>query len=151
MADDYLMPKGELMAGKRGIVTRVANHNSLAWGIASQLAAQGAEIALAYMEMNEKRVRPLGESIGVEVWAALDVSSDESMDAAFKTVEDAWGSIDFLVHAIAYADRGQIKGSFVENATREAFAHALDISVYSFVDASRRAARLMPNGGPVRH
>jgi enoyl-[acyl-carrier protein] reductase I len=149
MADDYLMPKGELMRGKRGIVTGVANHNSIAWGIASQLAAQGAEIALAYMEMNEKRVRPLGESIGVKVWAALDVSSDQSMDAAFKTVEDAWGSIDFMVHAIAYADRGQIKGSFVENATREAFAQALDISVYSFVDASRRSARLMPNGGSI--
>jgi enoyl-[acyl-carrier protein] reductase I len=149
MADDYLMPKGALMAGKRGIVTGVANHNSIAWGIASQLAAQGAEIALAYMEMNEKRVRPLAESIGVKVLAPLDVSSDESMDAAFKTVGDAWGSIDFLVHAIAYADRGQMKGSFVENATREAFAQALDISVYSFVDATRRAARLMPHGGSI--
>ena len=149
MADDLQLPKGDLMRGKRGIVTGVANHNSIAWGIASQLAAQGAEIALAYMEMNEKRVRPLGEAIGVKLWATVDVSDDASMDAAFKAVEDAWGSIDFLVHAIAYADRDQIKGSFVENATREAFARALDISVYSFVDAARRAARLMPNGGSI--
>ncbi|HEV7158678.1 MAG TPA: enoyl-ACP reductase [Caulobacteraceae bacterium] len=149
MADDYQMPKGALMAGKRGIITGVANHNSIAWGIASQLAAQGAEIALAYMDMNEKRVRPLGESIGVKVWASLDVANDASMEAAFKTVEDAWGSIDFLVHAIAFADRDQMKGSMVEAANREAFARALDISCYSFIDAAGRAARLMPNGGSI--
>jgi enoyl-[acyl-carrier protein] reductase I len=137
------------MAGKRGVVMGVANHNSIAWGIAAQLAAQGAQVALAYMEANEKRVRPLGESIGVEVWTTFDAASDASMEAAFKTVEDAWGSIDFLVHAIAYAGRDQIKGSFVDNATREAFAQALDISAYSFVDASRRAAALMPNGGSI--
>jgi enoyl-[acyl-carrier protein] reductase I len=94
-------------------------------------------------------VRPLGESIGVKVWATFDAASDASMEAAFKTVEDAWGQIDFLVHAIAYAGRDQIKGSFVENATREAFAQALDISAYSFVDASRRAAALMPDGGSI--
>ena len=149
MADDYLLPKGQLMAGKRGLVMGVANHNSIAWGIAAQLAAQGAEVGLAYMEMNERRVRPLGESIGVKVWTTFDASSDESMAAAFKVAADAWGSMDFLVHAIAFADRDQIKGSFVENATREAFARALDISAYSFVDASRRAAALMPNGGSI--
>ena len=75
MAEDYLLPKGALMAGKRGVVMGVANHNSIAWGIAAQLAAQGAEVALAYMEANEKRVRPLGESIGVKVWATFDASS----------------------------------------------------------------------------
>jgi enoyl-[acyl-carrier protein] reductase I len=85
----------------------------------------------------------------VKVWAAIDVTSDASMEAAFKTIGDAWDSIDFLVHAIAYADRDQIKGSFVDNASREAFARALDISVYSFVDASRRAARLMTGGGSI--
>ena len=149
MADDFHLPKGSLMAGKRGLVMGVANHNSIAWGIAAQLAAQGAEVALAYMDINEKRVRPLGESIGVKVWTTFDASSDESMEAAFKVVEDAWGKIDFLVHAIAYADRSQIKGSFVENATRATFAQALDISAYSFVDASRRAAALMPDGGSI--
>jgi enoyl-[acyl-carrier protein] reductase I len=147
MADDYDLPKGALMAGKRGLVMGVANHNSIAWGIAAQLAAQGAEVGLAYMEANEKRVRPLGESIGTKLWATFDASSDASMEAAFKVVEDAWGTLDFLVHAIAYADRGQMKGSFVENADRAAFAQALDISAYSFVDAARRASRLMPNGG----
>jgi enoyl-[acyl-carrier protein] reductase I len=149
MADDYNLPKGALMAGKRGVVMGVANHNSIAWGIAAQLAAQGAQVALAYMEPNEKRVRPLGESIGVEVWTPFDAASDQSMEAAFATVEKAWGSIDFLVHAIAYAGRDQIKGSFVDNADRAAFAQALDISCYSFVDASRRAAALMPNGGSI--
>jgi enoyl-[acyl-carrier protein] reductase I len=147
MADDYELPKGALMAGKRGVVMGVANHNSIAWGIAAQLAAQGAEVGLAYMEANEKRVRPLGESIGTKLYATFDASSDASMAAAFKVFEDAWGTMDFLVHAIAYADRGQIKGSFVENATREAFAQALDISAYSFVDAARRAAAMMPAGG----
>jgi enoyl-[acyl-carrier protein] reductase I len=149
MADEYALPRGELMRGKRGVVMGVANHNSIAWGIAAQLAAQGAELALFYMESNEKRVRPLGESIGVQLYAPFDASSDESMGAAFKTVSDAWGRIDFLVHAIAYADRSQIKGSFVENADRAAFAQAMDISVYSFVDASRRASHLMPHGGSI--
>jgi len=149
MADDLHLPTGSLMAGKRGLVMGVANHNSIAWGIAAQLAAQGAEVALAYMDINEKRVRPLGESIGVKVWATFDASSDESMESAFKVVEDAWGKIDFLVHAIAFADRSQMKGSFVESATRATFAQALDISAYSFVDASRRAAALMPDGGSI--
>jgi len=147
MDDDLKMPEGQLMAGKRGLVMGVANHNSIAWGISAQLAAQGAQVGLAYMEANEKRVRPLGESINASLYTTFDASSDESMAAAFKTVEDQWGTIDFLVHAIAYAPRDQIKGSFVENATREGFAQALDISAYSFVDAARRAARLMPGGG----
>jgi enoyl-[acyl-carrier protein] reductase I len=149
MADAYDLPTGELMRGKRGLVMGVANHNSIAWGIAAQLAAQRAEVALAYMESNEKRVRPLGDSIGTKVFATFDASSDTSMEAAFKVVEDAYGTIDFLVHAIAFAGRDQMKGSFVENTTRAAFAQALDISAYSFVDAARRAAALMPNGGSI--
>ena len=147
MADEYAFPKGQLMAGKRGLVMGVANHNSIAWGIAAQLAAQGADVGLAYMESNEKRVRPLGESIGAKLYTTFDAANDASMEAAFKAVEDHWGTMDFLVHAIAFAARDQIKGSFVENCTREAFAQALDISAYSFVDAARRAGRLMPNGG----
>ena len=147
MDDDLVMPKGELMRGKRGLVMGVANKNSIAWGIASQLAAQGAEVGLMYMESNEKRVRPLGESIGASLYATFDASSDESMAAAFKIVEDQWGRLDFLVHAIAYADRSQIKGSFVENATRVHFAQAMDISAYSFVDAARRASKMMGRGG----
>jgi enoyl-[acyl-carrier protein] reductase I len=149
MADDYDLPKGELMRGKKGLVIGVANRNSIAWGISAQLAAQGADLAFAYIEANEKRVRPLGESIGVKAYATVDVGDDASMEAAFKVVEDAFGTIDFLVHSVAFADRSQISGSFVENATRAGFLQAMDISAYSFVDASRRASRLMPNGGSI--
>ncbi|HWF00461.1 MAG TPA: enoyl-ACP reductase [Caulobacteraceae bacterium] len=147
MDTDFAFPKGELMRGKRGLVTGIANKNSIAYGIAAQLAAQGAELALGYMEMNEKRVRPLGEGLGVKTYVPMDVGSDESMDAAFSTLEKAWGGMDFLVHAIAFADRDQIKGSFVDNCTRDGFARALDISAYSFVDCARRASRLMTDGG----
>ncbi|MBS0408970.1 MAG: enoyl-ACP reductase [Proteobacteria bacterium] len=149
MADDWNMPKGDLMRGKKGLVMGVANRDSIAWGICSQLAAQGADLALGYMESNEKRVRPLGESIGAKVYATYDATDDDSMAAMFAKVEEGFGTIDFLVHAIAYADRSQIKGSFVENATREGFLQAMSISAYSFVDASRRAAALMPNGGSI--
>jgi len=149
MADDYDLPKGELMRGKKGLVIGVANKNSIAWGISAQLAAQGADLAFGYIEANEKRVRPLGESIGVKVYSTVDVGDDASMEAMFKTVEDAFGTIDFLVHSVAFAPRDQISGSFVENATREGFLTAMDISAYSFVDASRRASKLMPNGGSI--
>ncbi len=147
MADEMNLPKGELMKGKKGVVMGVANHNSIAWAIAWQLAAQGAEIAFTYIEAMEKRVKPLGESIGVKVFAVADVASDESMEAAFKTIENEFGQIDFLVHAIAHAERDHMQGSFVENTTREGFQFALNISAYSFVDAARRASKLMPNGG----
>lgn len=147
MADDYQMLKGELMKGKKGIVTGVANHQSIAWGIASQLAAQGAEIAFFHLPGMERRVQPLADSIGVKVLAAVDVTDDASMDAGFAKVAEAFGTIDFFVHALAFAPRDQIKGSFVENASREGFLTAMDISAYSFVDCARRAEKLMPNGG----
>jgi enoyl-[acyl-carrier protein] reductase I len=147
MDSDLTLPKGELMRGKRGLVTGVANRNSIAFGIAAQIAAQGGEVALAYVESNEKRVRPLGESLGVSLFVPLDVASDASMDAAFEAIAREWDSLDFLVHSIAFAGRDQIKGSFVENCTREGFAQALDISAYSFVDCARRASRMMPRGG----
>jgi len=150
MADDYAFPKGDLMKGKKGVVMGVANHNSIAWGIASQLAAQGAQMAFTYQgEALERRVRPLAESIGVTTMISADVTDDASMDGAFAEIEKAFGTIDFLVHSIAFADKDQLKGSFVENTTREGFRMAMDISAYSFVDASRRAARLMPSGGSI--
>jgi enoyl-[acyl-carrier protein] reductase I len=145
----YELPKGEVMAGKKGLVMGVANEKSIAWGIAAQLAAQGAELALGYIEANEKRARPLGESVGVKTFVTMDVTNDSSMEAAFVAVEKAFGQIDFLVHAIAYADRSQISGSMVENATREGFLQAMNVSAYSFVDASRRAARIMRDGGSI--
>ena len=150
MADDYDLPKGELMKGKKGLIMGVANHNSIAWGIASQMAAQGAELAFSYMgEGLERRVRPLAESVGSKLLIQADVADDASMDAAFAEVEAAFGTIDFLVHSIAFADKEQLKGSFVENTTREGFLNAMNISAFSFVDCSRRAAKLMPNGGSI--
>src|ERR1700748_727077 len=102
------------MKGKKGVVMGVANHNSIAWAIAQQLAAQGAEIIFTYVEAVEKRVRPLGESIGVKTFIEADVASDASMDAAFAKISETFGGkMDFLVHAIAYADKEHIKGSFV--------------------------------------
>ena len=105
MADDYDLPKGELMRGKKGLVMGVANHNSIAWGIASQLAAQGAEMAFTYQgESLERRVRPLAESIGVKTLIAADVADDASMDAAFEAIEKQFGTLDFVVHSVAFAD-----------------------------------------------
>ena len=148
MAEAYDMPKGELMRGRRGFVMGVANHQSIAWGIASQLAAQGAELAFGYMEMNEKRVRPLGESIGVKVYAPFDATKEGDIPAAFDQVGAAWGGkLDFIVHAIGFAERSQISGSFVESAERGAFLRAMDVSVYSWVEAAQCAAKLMGPGG----
>ena len=151
MADQgYDVPKGELMQGKKGVVMGVANKDSIAWGIACQLAAQGAQMAFTYQgEALERRVRPLAESIGVNTLIEADVSSDEAMDRAFAQIEQAFGKLDFLVHAIAYADKSQISGSFVENTTREGFMLAMNISAYSFVDVSRRASKIMNPGGSI--
>ncbi len=150
MAEDYDLPKGDLMKGKKGLIMGVANHNSIAWGIAAQMAAQGAELAFSYLgEGLERRVRPLAESVGSKLLIQADVADDASMDAAFAEVEKEFGTLDFLVHSIAFADKEQLKGSFVENTTREGFLSAMNISAYSFVDCSRRAAKLMPNGGSI--
>ncbi len=147
MAEEMQLPKGDLMKGKKGLIMGVANHNSIAWGIACQLAAQGAEIAFSYMEVMEKRVRPLGESIGVKVFVPAEVTDDASMDAAFATLEKEFGTLDFVVHAIAFSDKNELRGSFVDNTTRENFLNSMNISAYSFVDVARRADKLMPNGG----
>ena len=147
MAEDFDLPKGDLMRGKRGVIMGVANQNSIAWGIACQLAAQGAELAFTYLDVMERRVRPLAESIGVKHMIPMEVSDDASMDAAFAQIGEAFGTIDFLVHSIAFSDKNELKGSFVENTTRANFQRTMDISCFSFVDSARRAAELMPNGG----
>ena len=149
MAEDgYDLPKGELMRGKKGLVMGIANDKSIAWGIAAQLAAQGAQMAFTYQGENlERRVRPLAESIGVKDLIPADVTDDASMDQAFEQIEKSFGGLDFLVHSIAFADKSQLKGSFVENTTRDAFLMALNISAFSFVDCARRASRLMTKGG----
>ena len=141
-------PTGNLMAGKRGLIMGVANKNSIAWAIARQLAAQGAELAFTYQgDALLRRVKPLAESIGSDILCECDVTNDDTMDSTFATLKDKWGKIDFLVHAIAFAGKDQLAGSFIDNTTREGFKSALDISAYSFVDAGRRAAEIMNDGG----
>ena len=148
MSDETTFPKGDLMRGKKGLVMGVAHHNSIAYGIASQLAAQGAEMAWTYMgEALERRVRPLAEGIGVKHLIACDVTDDASMDSAFAEIAAKLGGLDFVVHSIAFANKDELKGSFVDNTTREGFLTAMNVSAYSFVDVAKRSAPLMTNGG----
>ncbi len=140
-------PTGTLMAGKRGLIMGVANDRSIAWGIARAVAAQGAELAFTYQgEALEKRVRPLAESVGSRHLLPCDVTDDASVDAAFAALEKDWGRLDFLVHAIGFADKQYLRGRYLDTP-REAFLQALDISCYSFVSVSQRAVPLMKNGG----
>jgi enoyl-[acyl-carrier protein] reductase I len=126
----------------------VANDKSIAWGIASQLAAQGAELAFTYQgEALEKRVRPLVDSIGAKTMLECDATNDAHLDTVFAQLEKQWGGLDFLVHSIAFAEKNELKGSFVENTTRENFLRALDISAFSFVAAGKRASKLMKRHG----
>jgi enoyl-[acyl-carrier protein] reductase I len=147
-SEGWNMPIGELMKGKKGLIMGVANANSIAWGIASQLAAQGAELAFTYLgEGLERRVRPLAESVGARLLIQADVTDDASMDAAFAELEKEFGTIDFVVHSVAFANKDELKGSFVENTSRDSFLLAMNISAFSFVDVAKRASKLMPNGG----
>ena len=139
---------GNLMKGKRGLIMGVANKNSIAWYIAQQLHAQGAELAFTYVnEAMERRVRPLAESVNASLIMPCDVTSDDSMDATFAKITEDWGTMDFLVHAIAFTDKSALEGSFVAHTTRQIFKDTMDVSAFSFVDAANRAAKLMPNGG----
>ena len=140
-------PAGTLMRGKRGLVMGVANDRSLAWGIAAACAAQGAELAFSYQgEVMAKRVRPLAETIGVTQLFDCDVGDDGAIDAMFGAIGQVWGGLDFLVHAIGFADKQYLRGRYADTP-RDAFLHALDISCYSFTAVARRAAALMPQGG----
>tara|TARA_A200000113_G_scaffold221451_1_gene233331 strand:- start:324 stop:1157 length:834 start_codon:yes stop_codon:yes gene_type:complete len=136
-----------IMQGKRGIVMGVANDRSIAWGIADAIAKQGAEIAFTYQgEALQKRVVPLAESVGSDIVIPCDVSNDEAIDKTFNLLKEKWNSIDFLVHAIAYSDKEELKGEYVDT-TRENFYKTMDISVYSFTAVAQRASAMMPNGG----
>lgn len=140
-------PKGTLMAGKRGVVMGVANDRSIAWAIASACAAQGAEIAFTYQgEALGKRVRPLAESIGSTLVLPCDVSDDAAIAATFAEIEKAWGRIDFLVHAIGWADKQYLRGRYVDTP-RDAFLKAMDISCFSFTAVAHHASALMTEGG----
>jgi len=136
-----------LLAGKRGIIMGVANNRSIAWGIARRAAEQGAELAFTFQgDALEKRVRPLAESIGSDIILPCDVTDGDSIDAVFAQLEENWGKIDFLVHAIAYSDKNELTGRYVDTSP-ENFAMTLNISCYSFTAVAQRAEKLMTDGG----
>jgi enoyl-[acyl-carrier protein] reductase I len=135
-----------LMQGKRGLIMGLANDKSIAWGIAQAVAAQGAELAFSYQgEALKKRVEPLAESLGRPKLFECDVASDDSIDALFTALKAEWGQLDFLVHAIGFADKNELRGRYVDTS-RAGFALAMDISVYSFTAVCQRAAAMMGPG-----
>ncbi|WP_284164592.1 SDR family oxidoreductase [Frigidibacter sp. SD6-1] len=137
----------DLMRGKRGLVMGVANERSIAWGIAKALADEGAELAFSYQgEAFGKRVEPLAASVGSDFLVDVDVTNDESLEACFAGLKARWGTMDFLVHAIAYSDKNELTGRFI-NTSRANFKQSLDISCFSFIDVARRASEMMPEGG----
>ena len=147
MVESSAIKPGTLMAGKRGLIMGVANDHSIAWGIARVLAANGAELAFSYQgEAQGKRVRPLAESIGSQLVIPCDVGNDSELETGFAELARAWGRLDFLVHAIAFSDRNELKGRYVETS-RQNFLSTLNISCYSFTDVARRARALMKDGG----
>ena len=141
------VPRGTLMAGKRGLVMGVANNRSIAWGIAKACAAQGAEIAFTYQgDALKKRVEPLAAELGSNLVLPCDVTDTASMDAVFETLTQKWGRLDFLVHAIAFADKAELDGRYVDTSEKN-FSQSLLISCYSFTALAQRAEKLMTDGG----
>lgn len=138
---------GNLMAGKRGLILGLANNRSIAWGIAKAVHAQGAEIALTYQgDAFKKRVLPLADELGCRIVLPCDVTDGASVDALFETIAKEWGRLDFLVHAIAWADKDELDGRYVDTSEKN-FTQAMLISCYSFTALARRAEKLMPSGG----
>ena len=138
-----------LMAGKKGLIMGLANDKSLAWGIAKKLHEQGAEMAFSYQgEALKKRVGPLAEQVGSDFLIECDVSNMEAMDAAFAEIEAKWGKLDFLVHAIGFSDKNELRGKYVDTSL-DNFLLTMNISAYSLVAAAKRAAPLMRDGGSI--
>ena len=138
-----------LMEGKRGLVMGLANDRSLAWGISKALAAEGAELAFAYQgEALERRVRPLAEELGADFLVECDVADMANLDRAFETLRERWETIDFVVHAIGFSDKNELRGKFVDTSL-DNFLLTMNISAYSFVAVTRRARAMMPNGGSI--
>ncbi|MEM9084939.1 MAG: enoyl-ACP reductase FabI [Pseudomonadota bacterium] len=136
-----------LMEGKRGLIMGLANDKSLAWGIAKQLAAQGAELAFSYQgDALAKRVKPLAEQLGSDLTFECDVSDMASLDAAFATLKERWDTLDFVVHAIGFSDKNELRGKYVDTSL-ENFLMTMNISAYSLVAVSQRAAAMMPESG----
>jgi enoyl-[acyl-carrier protein] reductase I len=139
---------GPLMQGKRGLIMGVANDHSIAWGIAQAVAAQGAELAFTYQgEALGKRVKPLAASLGSTLTLPCDVEDVASLDSVFDALRDAWGSIDFVVHAIGFSDKNELKGRYIDATTRENFSRTMVISCFSFTEVAQRAAAMMTPGG----
>lgn len=139
--------KGTIMKGKRGLIMGVANNKSLAWGISQALSAQGAELAFTFQgDALKKRVIPLAESIGSNIVLPCDVTDEASMDAVFAEIQDKWGKLDFIVHAIAYSNKDELTGKYLDTSAAN-FALTMNISCYSFTALARRAAKLMKKGG----
>ena len=135
------------MEGKRGLIMGVANDRSIAWGIAREMHAAGAELAFSYQGENfARRVAPLAESVGSDILLDVDVTDDASLDAAFAALADRWPTIDFVVHAIAYSDKSELTGRFL-NTSRQNFKHSMEISAYSFIEVARRAHPMMRDNG----
>ena len=135
------------MQGKRGLIMGLANDRSLAWGIAKAVADEAAELAFSYQgEALEKRVRPLAQELGSDMLVDCDVSSMEALDAAFAAIKERWQTLDFVVHAIGYSDKNELRGKFVDTSM-DNFLMTMNISVYSFVAVAQRAKALMPDGG----
>ncbi|WP_374829009.1 enoyl-ACP reductase FabI [Paenochrobactrum pullorum] len=136
-----------LMKGKRGLIMGVANNHSIAWGIAKNLADQGAELAYTYQgDALGKRVMPLAEQTGSKLVLPCDVEDIASVDKVFETIEKEWGGLDFVVHAIGFSDKNELKGRYADVTTRENFSRTMVISAYSFTEVAQRAAKLMKNG-----
>ena len=140
-------PSHGVMHDKKGLIMGVANDRSIAWGIAAKLAEQGAELAFTFQgEALQKRVSPLAASVGSDLVMPCDVTDEASMDAVFLTLEQKWGKLDFVLHAIAYSDKEELKGGYVDTS-RQNFQRTMDISVYSFTAVAKRAAAMMSDGG----
>jgi enoyl-[acyl-carrier-protein] reductase (NADH) len=142
-----MIAAGQLMAGKKGLVMGVANERSIAWGIAKACHEQGAEVAFTFQgEALEKRVRPLANSIGAKIIEPCDVTNAASIDATFSALEKKWGGLDFLVHAIAFSNKDELRGRYLETSP-ENFQLTMNVSCYSFTAVAQRAVPLMKNGG----
>jgi enoyl-[acyl-carrier protein] reductase I len=138
-----------LMQGKRGLIMGVANDHSIAWGIAKTLSAQGAELAFTYQgEALGKRVKPLAQSLGAELVLPCDVEDIASVDGLFATLKEKWGKLDFVVHAIGFSDKNELKGRYADT-TRANFSRTMVISCFSFTEVAKRAAEMMPDGGSI--
>ena len=141
------MTASPLMAGKRGLIMGVANERSIAWGITKALKEQGAELAFTYQgDALLKRVAPLAESVGSDILLPCDVTDQDSIDAVFDALEEKWGKLDFILHGIAYSDKSELKGRYVDT-TRDNFLQTMDISCFSFTAVAKRAAAMMNEGG----